>query len=254
MGQPHMIAPMLKLHDGIKKVEEAQKALNKEAEKTADAPPAAATTLQAPVFKETVDQESLALKQMVIDANAASEALDEMLRVDPKFQFALAADTAAVELFGNVVKQTAEDARQPLEEINEKIKELSEGAAALLMQVGRSLQSAFMNMFNGKSVIESLGEAIMNLVKQLLAAAAAAAIVALIISSITGVPFSKSFGAAFSGLTGINAAASPQGIPGANTPSPFNQPQVNISGQFRLDGQDLVLAVQRAQNTRNSFT
>jgi hypothetical protein len=254
MGQPHMIAPMLKLHDGIKKVEEAQRALNKEAEKTADAPPAAATTLQAPVFKETVDQESLALKQMAADANAASEALDEMLRVDPTLQFALAADTAAVELFGNVVKQTAEDVRTPMEAIKEQTRELSEGAVAFLNQVGRALQSAFNQMFEGEDVLKSLGDAILVLIKQLAAAAAAAAVVALIISSITGVPFSKSFGAVFSGFTGINAAASPQGIPGANTPSPFNQPQVNISGQFRLDGQDLVLAVQRAQNTRNSFT
>ena len=197
---------------------------------------------------ERAADELLDLEYAIAKADEAAKGVDLMTRFD------LAAASASVEYFGNKLKMAAEDAREPLEEINEKIKELSEGAAALLMQVGRSLQSAFMNMFNGKSVIESLGEAIINLVKQLVAAAAAAAIVALIISRITGVPFAASFGAVFSGFTGINTSSSPSGVPGGNSQSPFSQPQVNISGQFRLDGQDLVLAVQRAQNTRNSFT
>jgi len=193
------------------------------------------------LFSDLLDQEDLN------NANELANTIDLMTRFD------LAEASASVEYFGNSLKMAAEDAREPLEEINEKIKELSEGAAALLMQVGRSLQSAFMSMFNGKSVIESLGEAIMNLVKQLAAAAIAAAILSAIIGSITGKPFSTTFPLVFQGLTGINTA-SPAGIPGGNSQSPFNQPQVNISGQFRLDGQDLVLAVQRAQNTRNSFT
>jgi TP901 family phage tail tape measure protein len=192
--------------------------------------------------------ELLDLEHAIAKADEAAKGVDLMTRFD------LAAASASVEYFGNKLKMAAEDAREPLEEINEKIKELSEGAAALLMQVGRSLQSAFMNMFNGKSVIESLGEAIMNLVKQLAAAAIAAAILSAIISSLTGKPFASTFPLVFQGLSGINTSASPVGIPGGNSQSPFGQPQINLSGQFRLDGQDLVLAVQRAQNTRNSFT
>jgi TP901 family phage tail tape measure protein len=193
------------------------------------------------LFSDLLDQEDLN------NANELANTIDLMTRFD------LAEASASVEYFGNSLKMAAEGAREPLEEVTEMTRKLSETAVNFLMQVGRSLQSAFMSMFNGKGVIESLGEAILNLVKQLAAASIAAAILSAIISSLTGKPFAATFPLVFQGLTGINTA-SPTGIPGGNSQSPFNQPQVNISGQFRLDGQDLVLAVQRAQNTRNSFT
>lgn len=94
------------------------------------------------------------------------------------------------------------------------------------------------------------------MVKQLAAAAAAAAILALIIAAISGgtVPFKATFGPVFQGLTGISTGG---GTPGANSffPDPANRgSNINLSGQFRIDGQDLVVAVERANNQRSNFT
>lgn len=256
IGTPHLIAPMLKLRDGIKEVEKAQKDLNKEAEKTADIP---AQTAEAPVFKESVDPELLALTEMANQADATATALDEMLRTDPTLQFALAKDTAAVENFANTVADTAERVRTPMENIKQQVQVLSEGAVQMLMRLGSALQGAFNQMFNGENAIKSLGRAILDLVKQLAAAAAAAAILALIISSITGAPFSTTFKGTFGALSGFGGGALPVGQ--SISPSMGNLgisgamrgDNINLSGQFRLDGQDLVLAVERANNVRGSF-
>ena len=262
IGTPHLIAPMLKLRDGIKEVEKAQKDLNKEAEKTVDIP---AQTAQAPVFTKTVDPENLALKEMAQDANATALALDEMLRTDSTFQFALAKDTAAVELFGNIVKQTAESVRTPMEEVDSKIKELSETTKTFLNQLGLSLQNAFMSLLNAKNPIEALKEMLLSLIKRLAAAAFAAAILSAIIGSFTGgASFLHSLGGfkgLFSQMAGFGGLGTMPGSGQGNISSMGNiglsgamqNNNINLTGQFRLDGQDLVLAVERANNIRGSF-
>ena len=172
----------------------------------------------------------------------------------------MARDTAAVENFANTVAETAERVRTPMEEVTAKVKELSESATGLLMQVGSSLQSAFTAMLSGEGVIESLGRAIRDLIKRLIAAAAAAAIVSAIISSLTGVPFKATFGSVFGGFSGIGG-----GMPMGGSPMPagmgnlgisgaMRNDNINLSGQFRIDGQDLVVAVERANNQRSNFT
>lgn len=109
-------------------------------------------------------------------------------------------------------------------------------------------------MFEGKDVLKSLGDAILDLIKQLMAAAAASALVAAIISAITGTPFAASFKPIFSATSGINISggSAPQ-MPRPQTFYPSNSNNINLSGQFRLDGQDLVVAVERANKARNGF-
>lgn len=144
--------------------------------------------------------------------------------------------------------------------IGESFKFLSQQTMGFFLQVGNSLQNAFMQMMQGESIIESLGRMIRDLVKRLLAAAAAAAIVASIISAITGAPFSVTFKGTFGALSGFGGGALPVsqsiqpsmgnlGISGA-----MRNDNISLSGQFRIDGQDLVVAVERANNQRSNFT
>ena len=209
-------------------------------------------TVTAPKSEET------ALNNMILAAEKADAALDEMLRTDPTLTFALASESAAVEYFGNTISRVAEEVRNPMENINEKVKELSESAVAFLMQVGSSLQTAFAQMLNGEGIIESLGNAIKDLIKKLIASAAAAAVLAAIISSITGTPFSASFKASFGALSGfgggkpLGTAGTPTGMGNLGISGALGN-NINLSVQFRLDGQDLVVAVQRANNQRGNF-
>ncbi|HEY7866613.1 MAG TPA: phage tail tape measure protein, partial [Psychromonas sp.] len=199
------------------------------------------------------------VKQLIDDFDELQIALfkaDETAKeIDLDTRFDLAAASASVEFFGNVVKSTADSVRQPFENIQEQMRSLSDTAKAFLNQVNISLQNAFMSMMQGENAMQSLGKAIMDLIKRLIAAAAAAAIVAAIISRITGVPFAPTFKAVFSAGTGISMGEG-GAAPGANSffPDPQDRSSsVNLTGQFRLDGQDLVLAVERANNVRGSF-
>ena len=193
----------------------------------------------------------LDLEQAILDADKAverSSALDLMTN------FTFAEQSASVEYFGNVVKRTAEAVRQPFENIQEQINELSNETINLGIQMAGALRGAFTEMFEGKDVLKSLGDAILDLIKQLMAAAAASALVAAIISAITGTPFAASFNPIFSAASGINiVGSSPPQMPRPQNFYPPNSNNINLSGQFRLDGQDLVVAVERANKARNGF-
>lgn len=202
------------------------------------------------LFKDLLDQEDLN------NALKASSALDEMLAGDSNLTFALAKDAASVEYFGNVVKNTAEEVRTPLEIVSEKVQEMSQFTQNLLLGVGQALRSAFEQaMTSGENFVTSLGKMLKDLIKRLLAAAAAAFILSKAFPSLGS--FGSIFGAlsGFGGLGGggINASAS---IPtnGVLSPNIAGRDNVlSVAGQFRLDGQDLVVAVQRASNQRSNF-
>jgi hypothetical protein len=202
---------------------------------------------------EQAADELLDLEYAIAKADEAAKGVDLMTRFD------LAAASASVEYFGNKLKMAAEDARTPMEEVAAKVKELSESATGLLMQVGSSLQGAFTAMLSGEGIIESLGRAIRDLIKRLIAAAAAAAIVSAIISSLTGTPFKSTFGSVFGAMSGIGGGM-PMGSPvtagmgNLGIPGAARSNNINLSGQFRIDGQDLVVAVERANNQRSNFT
>jgi hypothetical protein len=287
IGQPHMIAPMLKLRDGIKEVEEAQKALNEETEKTAEAPPAA-TTFAAPAFKETVDPELLALNEMANQADATALALDEMMRTDPTLQFALAKDAAALDNFANTVADTAERVRTPMDEVTSKVQEMGLNIASVAEQMGSALFAA---IANGGNAMAALGQVLLGAIGDILIQMGTAAVAASNLAKTFAIPIvgaaagiaaialgtmikgmsSKIQGDGFAkfanggivsaptlGLMGeyMGARSNPEVI------APLDRLQslmgmgsqnVNVTGQFRLDGQDLVVAVERASNQRSNF-
>lgn len=286
ISTPNMIAPMLALADGVKQVtkenEGAAKALEKTNQAASQTPGATAAPAFTPAAQLTFPTaEDLELDQLAYSAEQTGKELDEMLRVDPTLQFALAKDTAAMETFGNAVKATGETIIEPIEKIKETVLGLSESAFNFFMQIGSALQGAFQQILSGENVFKTIGRAVMNLIKQLIAAAAAAAVIGGIISAITGTPFKASFGTVFKGLSGIGGsipAFANGGIVSGPTMglmgeymgarsnpeviAPLDRLQsimggrnqdVNVSGQFRLDGQDLVVAFNRAQNQRNNF-
>lgn len=287
IGTPHLIAPMLKLRDGIKEVEKAQKDLNKEAEKTAEAPPAA-TTIAAPVFKETVDPELLALNEMANQADATAAALDEMMRIDPTLQFALAKDAAALDNFANTVANTAERVRTPMDEVTSKVQEMGLNIASVAEQMGSALFAA---IANGGNAMAALGQVLLGAIGDILIQMGTAAVAASNLAKTFAIPIvgaaagiaaialgtmikgmsSKIQGDGFAkfanggivsaptlGLMGeyMGARSNPEVI------APLDRLQslmgmgsqnVNVTGQFRLDGQDLVVAVERASNQRSNF-
>jgi len=196
------------------------------------------------------------LTSIETQANETAKALDSMLAGDSKLTYALAQDTANVEYFGNVVSDTAEKVRQPLQQIGETVKETTNQVSNLTLMIARDLSGAFQAVLNGENFFRSMIETLKELVKRLLAAAAAAALLALF----TG----GNFGAIFSGLSGLNLNANGMSGGGSigtptlgaagNIPAKITPNNgVNLTGQFRIDGQDLVVAVERANKQRGNF-
>ena len=196
-------------------------------------------------------------------ANQTAAALDEMLAGDSNLTFALAKDAASVEYFGNVVKNTAEEVRTPLESLREKFKDLSEASVNMVMQVGSSLQNAFNDMLNGENVFESLAKSLGALIKRLIAAAAAAAILSAFLGGTPAFQFLGGFKGIFGSLSGLGSFApgsaigapvgSGLGMGNLGIQGAMRSDNINLSGQFRIDGQDLVVAVERANNQRSNF-
>ena len=128
---------------------------------------------------------------------------------------------------------------------------------AFFNAIGQGLTNAFDAMLNGEPVLKSLMNMLKQLISRLLAAAAAAAILSALFPGMGS--FAKLFGG-FSGLGGggggFSGFAPINPSIGTNIGLGNLSPRgniLNIAGQFKLDGQDLVLAVERANNVRGSF-
>jgi TP901 family phage tail tape measure protein len=148
--------------------------------------------------------------------------------------------------------------------------------------IGRSIQRAFYDMLQGQNPLKVISDMIGNLIKRLLAAAAAAAIMSALLGGLKiggfglkagETSFKNIFGVmggiAFAnggivssptlGLVGEYAGArsNPEVIAPLDRLKSLmgdrNGGNVNVSGQFRLDGQDLVVALERANKQRNNF-
>ena len=167
------------------------------------------------------------------------------------------------------------------QELTEKLAEYGLNAGTLFNAVGQSLAGAFNSMLQGENIFQSLKRYLGALVKQLLAAAMAAALLSALLPANFGAlgggktDFKSLFGR-FSGF-GLTEFAS-GGIVGTPTLglvgeyagarqnpeviAPLDRLQsmlgnsggnVNVTGQFRLDGQDLVVALERANKQRDNF-
>lgn len=204
------------------------------------------------------------LTTMETKAKETAAALDNMLSTDATLTYALATESAAVESFGNVVKQTADEVRTPMEVLKEKFKDLSEASVNMIMQVGSSLTAAFNDMLNGENVFESLAKSLGALIKRLIAAAAAAAILSAFLGGTPALEFLGGFKGIFGSLSGLgsfspgSAIGAPRGsglgMGNLGIQGAMRGDNINLSGQFRIDGQDLVVAVERANNQRSNFT
>jgi TP901 family phage tail tape measure protein len=154
-------------------------------------------------------------------------------------------------------------------------------AGAMFKQISFGLQQSFQAMLNGENFFKTFGKMIGGMIKQLLAAAAAAFILSTILGGlgIGAIGGSKTnFKSLFGNLSGFGAFAnggivsSPTlGLVGEYAGARSNPEviapldrlkslmgdrnggNVNVSGQFRLDGQDLVVALERANKQRNNF-
>lgn len=160
-------------------------------------------------------------------------------------------------------------------------KGLSEGVEQLSMMVGDTLIGAFEGLMNGENFFKSVIRGLISLTKKLAAAAAAAAVLALLLpgggaKAGKALSFGARFKEIFAGFTGLAFAnggviSGPTlGLmgeyPGARSNpevvAPLDklksmigggQTNVTVSGGFRLDGQDLVLALERANRNNKRF-
>ncbi len=167
-----------------------------------------------------------------------------------------------------------------LESIEPVVKKTTQ-LSNILQMVGQEIPSmftaAFEAMMNGESFIKSLGKMILGLIKKLVAAAAAALVLSTLLGG-TGLgkilKISTSFKDQFGKMTGFAKGGIVSGptmglmgeYPGARSNPEVIAPldklksmigdrggssQVQVSGQFALKGQDLVVALQRADRNRN---
>jgi len=164
--------------------------------------------------------------------------------------------TTQIDDFGKV----AENRTQKIEGKLRSVRNLAE-------QFGQSLMGAFETMGEGEPFFKVLMQMLSKLIKKLITAAIVSGVVSFAINGIFG-GGTLGFGAIFGSLSGIGGLSGLGGrsafgeqsfIPKAISPGrTFGKLNANrsmqsnqLQGDFRLQGQDLVLALQRANTTRN---
>jgi len=175
-----------------------------------------------------------------------------------------------VQIVGTILTESIEPALQKTTQFGNVLEYIGE-------QLPSMFASAFESMMNGESFIKSLGKMILGLIKKLVAAAAAALVLSTLLG---GIGIGKIGGtvASFKGIFGSITGFAKGGIvsgptmglmgeyPGARSNPEVIAPldklksligdrggssNVQVSGQFALKGQDLVVALQRADRNRN---
>ena len=141
----------------------------------------------------------------------------------------------------------------------------NESVTALVRSVGNDLVNAFMVMFEtGNMSFNAVGQAILGMIKRLVAAAAAAAVLSAILSTIFPKATNFNFKSVFSMISGLNigAGVAPTSNPmaGIMTTSGINT-SINTANsssgggvlETRVSGNDLVILLDRASNNRNKY-
>jgi hypothetical protein len=143
------------------------------------------------------------------------------------------------------------------------VKNATEWTQYLAQTVGGDLVDAFNQMLTtGKLSFESIGRALLGMIKKLAAAAMAAAVLSAILSSIFPGAGGNGFKEIFGKITGINLAGN--SIPGAaltTNSSGINTSMATSSAmgssssvlETRVSGNDLVILLDRASNNRNKY-
>lgn len=162
---------------------------------------------------------------------------------------------------GNIASSSILMIGNSIDSLNQKIVNAKQFVENYGQSIAQGLSNAFYQALNsGETFVQSMIKQLENLIKRLAAAAAAAALLFILF------PGGGSFAKYFSMASGINVGGGGGGggfqfkpidpnlgknfLPNSITGGGNN---INLTGQFRLDGQDLVVAVERASNQRNNF-
>lgn len=237
--------------------------------------------------------DSQAIENSLISANEQAKLLDELLSSDAGLRFDLAAESASIQSFASVVQNTAEQITNPLDDMADKAKnvanQISLNFATVAQSIGQSLFAAFANGSDAmaalsQTILMALGDILIQMGSAAIAASelaktfaipvvgAAAGLAAIALGTLLKGMSSKIQGDGFAkfanggivsaptlGLVGEYAGArsNPEVIAPLDKLKSLigDRPasNVNVSGQFRLDGQDLVLALERANKQRDNF-
>lgn len=183
--------------------------------------------------------------------------------------------TAGLNLAGeslNLIGNSVDSVTQKFERMKEFVSENAD-------MIGDSLFNAFNTLINAENPLKALGQMIMQLVKKLLAAAAAALILSALLPGMGATSFKgggvdfKSIMGSFTGMKFANGGivSSPTlGMVGEYSGARQNpeviapldrlksilgdtagQRQVQVGGEFRLRGEDLLVSLERAEKQRN---
>ena len=174
------------------------------------------------------------------------------------------------------VTKGLEQMKLVIPQVKIQAEQLSDATIHLAMSVGDTLMGAFQGLMNGENFFDSIINGIINLTKRLAAAAAAAFILNALLpgkgmdsaaklgrfknifSSLSGIPKFANGGIVSSPTLGLmgeypGARSNPEVIAPLDKLKSMiggGQTNVNITGGFKLEGQDLVLALQRADRNR----
>lgn len=140
----------------------------------------------------------------------------------------------------------------------------TESVTALSRVVGTELVNSFMTMMEtGKFSFESIGQALLGMIKRLIAAAAAAALLSAILSPIFGKAGNTGFKDIFKIISGLNVGGGVSAAPSIGASSigsistsianPVSSAMQQGVLETRISGNDLVILMNRASNNRNNY-
>ena len=237
--------------------------------------------------------DDLAVEELYSDAQEISQNLDDIIGTDKQLNFAIATDEASVENFNNTLKETGEKVLDFTTKTKEGLMDFSQQARGALMAMAEGIGTAFANaLTGGANFFNALGGLILSVIGDLLIQMGMAAVLASNLAKTFAIPIvGAAAGLAAIALGGMLKAFSSKvqsggfqkfadggivsgptmGLVGEYAGARSNPeviapldklkgmlPQggggnVNVSGEFVVRGQDLVVALERANRNRNKF-
>ena len=263
------------LANNIKRQKEEQKENNKEQEKSIDNTKKGVK--QNNNLNETIRKTVKTVSALTLVRKKGDREFIKGTKILSKFEYGTDRVAGVVKLATDGLKKM----NIVIPEMKVKTDGLTEGVGQLSMMVGDTLIGAFEGLMNGENFFKGVIRGLIQLTKKLAAAAAAALVLALLLPGgkdkagnalSFGDKFKKLF-ATFSGLEFANGgiiSGPTLGLmgeyPGARSNpevvAPLDklksmigggQTNVTVSGGFRLDGQDLILALERANRNNKRF-
>ena len=242
-------------------------------------------TMPTPIAGDPLQELDEGIKQ----ANKMAEAVDSLIESDNQLNYALTSNAANVESFTGTMATVSDQFTETSDNIKNKSLEMSLNVASMAQSIGNALTAA---AINGGNAMEALAQVIFSALGDILIQMGTAAVAASKLAetfAIPGVGAAAGIAAIALGtlIKGISSKIQNDGFAkfanggivstptlglvgeyaGARSNPEVIAPldklksligdtggsNVNVSGQFRLDGQDLVVALERANKQRNNF-